>query len=160
VGRATRRETFHTSPHLAHRQYVLTSGRFDVVVIDDDWQAGHVAGVSASACDCGPLRGGSNERTGLSIDLPHDFTQGYFHLCGDRNPARIGDARRTPASELSGTKTRKNCELERGEFNGTLYHRDHPFVSNAETSGAGAEEEPVAMQPSQQGFGEGWAKMA
>jgi hypothetical protein len=44
---ASRRESFHTSPQLSQRQYVLASGFFSVVTMAEDWQAGHVSGLRA-----------------------------------------------------------------------------------------------------------------
>jgi hypothetical protein len=68
--RLSRRAMFQISPHLPQRQYVFSSGLFDVVVIDDDWQAGHAEGMSAESLDRVPPSGrGPNERIGLSINL-------------------------------------------------------------------------------------------
>jgi hypothetical protein len=59
---------------------------------------------------------GSNARTGLSIDVPHDLACGDFQLCGDGDSVRAPHARHTAAGELPGTKTGENGELERGEL--------------------------------------------
>ena len=64
----------------------------------------------------------SNERIGLSIDLPDNFACGDFQLRGDSHFVRAGHTRRTPARELPGPKTSQNCELERGELSRTVYH--------------------------------------
>ena len=45
---ASRRASFHTSPQLSQRQYVLASGFFSVVTIAEDWHAGHVVGLAPS----------------------------------------------------------------------------------------------------------------
>jgi hypothetical protein len=49
VGAVSRRETFQISPQLPQRQYVLSSGFRAVVVIDGDWQPGHVVGMVTRA---------------------------------------------------------------------------------------------------------------
>jgi hypothetical protein len=43
------RDTFHTSPHFVHRQYVSASGFFAVVTIDDEPQAGQSTGIVPAA---------------------------------------------------------------------------------------------------------------
>jgi hypothetical protein len=107
-----------------------------VVEIDADRQAGQVDGVSTTAAGRAPPSGcGSNGRTGFSIQLPHDFALGDFHLRRDRGLLGARDARRAPASELHGAKTGQNCKLERGELSGTLYHADHPFVMGDDACG-------------------------
>jgi hypothetical protein len=100
-----------------------------VVEIDADRQAGQVEGISTTAAGREPPSGrGSNGRTRISIQLPHDFTLGDFHLRGDRGLLGARHPRRAPAGELHGAKAGQDCELERGELSGTLYHADHPFV--------------------------------
>lgn len=127
--RLSRRETFQTSPHFAQRQYVLTSGLFAVVVIDDDRQAGHVEGVFAGSfeLDRVPMSLRESNVTRLSIDLPHNFALGHFQLCGHRVFVSARHTRGTPASELPSAKPSQNCELEGGELNWTLYHREPSF---------------------------------
>jgi hypothetical protein len=119
--------------------------------------------------------------TRLSIDLPHNFPCGHFQLSGDGDFVPARHARRASASELPRTKTSQNGELERRELSWTLYHREPSFRDPAcdstqrmtgadgtvvaavvalRTSAAGEGEGTLDMQPSQQGFGEGWAGMA
>jgi hypothetical protein len=149
-----------------------------VVEINADRQAGQVDGVSTTAAGREATSGrGSNGRTGLSIHLPHDLAFGDFHLRRDCGLLGARHARRAATSELQGAKTGQNCELERGELSGTLYHANHPFVMGypvrrgllpataviavvVEASGERAGQDLVAMQPSQQGFGEGLAWLA
>jgi hypothetical protein len=47
------RDTFQTSPHFVHRQYVSASGIFAVVTIDEDWHAGQTTGVVLAGIDVG-----------------------------------------------------------------------------------------------------------
>ena len=132
----------------------------------------------ASETDRLPMLPRESNVTGLSVDLPHDFAFGHLHLCGDGDLLSAHHARRTPARELARTKTSQNGELERVKFNWTLYHPEPSFrdptrtrtqrMTNAskiaapaaKTSGARAGEDSIDMQPSQHGFGEGWAGMA
>jgi hypothetical protein len=107
-----------------------------VVEIEADRQAGQVDGISTTAAGrVPPSRRGSNGRTGFSIQLPHDFAFGDFHLRRDRGLLGARHARRAAASELHGAKTRQNCELERGELSRTLYHANHPFVMGCDVRG-------------------------
>jgi hypothetical protein len=107
----------------------LTSATFAVVVIADELQAGQVAGVFAVslALAWAPMLRRESDVTRSAIDLPHDFPCGYFHLRGHGDLMQARHTRRAPASELLRTKTSQHCELERGEFNGTLYHREPSF---------------------------------
>jgi hypothetical protein len=115
----------------------LASGLFAVVVIVDDWQAGHVEGMFPGPfeLDRSPLLRRESNVTRLSIDLPHNFPFGHLQLCGDGDFVRTIDARRAPASELPCTKTSQHCELERGEFGWTLYHREPSFRDPTGDSG-------------------------
>jgi hypothetical protein len=110
------------------------------VIIAADRHAGHVEGMFPGpvALDLAPRLVRESNVTGLSLDLPHHFPGGYFHLRSDDDLVRARHARRTAAGELARTKTSQYCELERREFSWTLYH----------------------CEPSQQGLGEGWAGMA
>jgi hypothetical protein len=107
----------------------LASGLFAVVVIVDDWQAGHVVGMLAGPfeLDRFPLLWRESKVTRLSIDLSHNFPFGHLQLCGDGDLVRAIHTRRAPPSELSRTKTSQHCELERSEFSWTLYHREPSF---------------------------------
>jgi hypothetical protein len=51
---AARRDAFHTSPQLLHRQYAFSSGFRALVVIDRDPHAGHAVGVGTTG-DAPPL---------------------------------------------------------------------------------------------------------
>jgi hypothetical protein len=116
----------------------LTSGLFAVVVIDDDWQAGHAEGVFAGPFELDRLPmllRESNVCTRLSVDLPHNFPCGHLHLCGDGDFVTARHTRRAPASELPRTKASQNGELERGELSWTLYHREPSFVIRHRRSG-------------------------
>jgi hypothetical protein len=75
------------------------------------------------------------------LDQPYDLSFGYFHLRRDRHLRVIAtrDTRRAAASQLMGTQTRKNGELEAVRLDGTMNH---------------------VKRPPQQGFGEGWAGTA
>ena len=64
---------------------------------------------------------GGHER--LSVGLTHDFPGGHFELCGHRDFVCARHARSAPSSELPGTETREDRELERGEVSWTMYHR-------------------------------------
>jgi hypothetical protein len=59
----------------------------------------------------------------VGILLPHNLAFGDFQLGDDRHLARAVHAWRAAARQLSGTKTRQDCELERVQFKGTVYHR-------------------------------------
>jgi hypothetical protein len=107
----------------------LTSGLFAVVVIADDWQAGHLEGTSAGPFEVDrlPMLLRESNVTRLSIDLPHNFPCGHLQLCGEGNFVRARHTRRAPSSELPGTETSQHRELERREFRWTLYHREPSF---------------------------------
>jgi hypothetical protein len=89
-------------------------------------------------------------------------------LRGDGHFVRARHARRTPASQLPGTETSENRELERGELSWAVYHRE-PLLRGVTSQVRPENEErveeqtqacPVDMQPPPQGFGEGWAGLA
>ena len=131
-----------------------------MVVIDDDRQAGHAVGAATTGSSWGPapkLRRESNV-TRVSLELPYDHASGDFELCREGDLVRAHDARRAPARQLAGAKTRQDCELEPADVGWTLDHRT--LMADVETLLAGADDVLVDMQPSQQSFGEGWAGMA
>jgi hypothetical protein len=99
------------------------------VVIADDWQAGHLEGMSAGLfeLDRVPMLLRESNVTRLSIYLAHNFPCGHLQLCGEGDSVRARHTRRAPSSELPRTKTSQHCELERGEFRWTLYHRETSF---------------------------------
>jgi len=70
----------------------------------------------------------SNERVGFSANLPRNLPGGYFQLCGDSDFVRARHVGCTAASELPGTETSQNDELERGELSRTVYHGELSFV--------------------------------
>jgi hypothetical protein len=97
---------------------------------------------SADGLDRAPmLLSELNELTRLSIDLPHDFPLGHFHLCSDRDLVAARHAGRTSAGELSGAETSQHCEFERADVSWTLYHANHPFMTRL------SESETVEMCP-------------
>lgn len=143
------------------------------MIIADDRQAGQTEGLSAGPfeLDWVPMLRRESNVTRLSSDLPHNFSCGHLQLCGDGDLVRAGHTRRASASELPRTKTSQHCELERGEFSWTLYHREPSFrdptcdstqraAVAVKTSAVGGGEGSLDIQPSQQGLGEGWAGMA
>jgi hypothetical protein len=62
------------------------------------------------------------------LNQPFDLSFGHFHLRRDGHLRVISTrhTRRAAASELMGTQTRKNGELEAVRLNGTMNHANHP----------------------------------
>jgi hypothetical protein len=82
-----RRETFHTSPHFSHRQYVSAPGLFAVVVIADEPHAGHVEG-RAAAPPAAAAAASARESNAISFSIdPPQRPCGHVSTHSDGMPA-------------------------------------------------------------------------